>query len=159
MSSQSVPGKSPRQHAAAAVPVEPVARQGAPLVLIAEDHEDTRFLLKTLLTFRGLAVVEAANGMEAVETVRRERPDLVLMDGSLPLLDGFSATRMMRALDPLREVPIIFISGHADQDSQAAARDAGCDEYMIKPLDYALLDRMLERRLAHRLAGASGSAV
>lgn len=125
-------------------------------MLVAEDHEDTRFLLKTLLTFRGLSVVEATNGEEAVEVAGRERPDLILMDGSLPKMDGCAATRRMRSLDPLRDVPIVFLSGHADQDSQAAARDAGCDEYMTKPLDTALLDRILARRLARVGAVASG---
>jgi CheY-like chemotaxis protein len=125
-------------------------------VLVAEDHEDTRFLLKTLLNFRGLAVVEARNGEEAVELAKRERPALILMDGSLPKLDGCNATRRLRALDPLREVPIVFLSGYADQDSQAAAHEAGCDEYMTKPLDTALLDRILARRLVRARAGASG---
>jgi CheY-like chemotaxis protein len=129
---------------------------GAPVVLVAEDHEDTRFLLKMLLSLRGLAVVEATNGEEAVEVAGRERPDLILMDGSLPKLDGCAATRRMRSLDLLREVPIVFLSGHADQDSQAAARDAGCDEYMIKPLDTALLDRILTRRIVRRGACVSG---
>jgi two-component system cell cycle response regulator DivK len=134
-------------------------REGTPLVLVAEDHEDTRFLLKTLLNFRGLAVVEATNGEEAIEVAGRERPDLILMDGSLPLLDGCTATRRMRALDPLREVPIVFLSGHADQASQAAARDAGCDEYMTKPLDTEQLDRILNRRLVRVSAGAAGETL
>jgi CheY-like chemotaxis protein len=128
--------------------------EGAPVVLVAEDHDDTRFLLKMLLNHRGLAVVEARNGEEAVEVAGRELPALIMMDGSLPRLDGFAATRRMRALAPLREVPIVFLSGHADQDSQAAAREAGCDEYMTKPLDTALLDRILSRRLVR--AGSAG---
>jgi CheY-like chemotaxis protein len=125
--------------------------------LVAEDHEDTRFLLKTLLNFRGLAVVEASNGEEAVELAGRELPDLILMDGSLPLLDGCTATRRVRSLARLSDVPIVFLSGHADEASQAAARDAGCDEYMTKPLDTALLDRILTRRLVRVSAtGAPG---
>jgi two-component system cell cycle response regulator DivK len=136
-----------------APPVLP--QEGVPLVLVAEDHDDTRFLLKTMLNFRGLAVVEATNGEEAVEVASRERPDLILMDGSLPLLDGCNATRRVRSLAPLREVPIVFLSGHADEASQAAAREAGCDEYMTKPLDTALLDRILARRLVRVSAGAA----
>jgi CheY-like chemotaxis protein len=153
MANLSASSKSPRPLSAPPAHTS----ESAPLVLVAEDHEDTRFLLRTLLMIRGLAVVEAANGEEAVEVAGRERPDLILMDGSLPLLDGFSATRRMRSLDLLREVPIVFLSGHADQASQAAARDAGCDEYMTKPLDTGLLDRILARRLV-RVVGASGES-
>jgi two-component system cell cycle response regulator DivK len=152
MANLSTSGKLRRPQIAPHVP----PHEGAPLVLVAEDHEDTRFLLKTMLNFRGLAVVEAANGEEAIEVAERERPDLIMMDGSLPLLDGCTATRRMRADDSLREVPIVFLSGHADQASQAAARDAGCDEYMTKPLDTELLDRILARRLV-RVCGAGAA--
>lgn len=135
------------------MPAATRTRQGTPpVVLVAEDHEDTRLMLRTLLTFRGLAVVEARDGEEAVELAAGARPDLILMDAGLPRLDGFSATRRMRALATLREVPIVFLSGHADQASQARARDAGCDEYLTKPFDTALLDGILERRLARAAA-------
>ena len=120
-------------------------RETAPLVMVAEDHDDTRLLLRTILERRGLAVVEAGDGEEAVDVAARERPDLILMDGSLPRLDGISATRRLRGLDSLSGVPIVFLSGHAEPQQQLAAREAGCDDYLVKPLDMARLYRVLER--------------
>lgn len=122
-------------------------RQSAPLVLVAEDHEDTRFLLRTILERRGLAVVEAGDGEEAVSLAERETPDLILMDGSLPRLDGVSATRRMRGLESLARVPIIFISGHAAPQQQLEAREAGCDDYLVKPFEIEQLYRVLEQLL------------
>ena len=116
-------------------------------VLVAEDHEDTRELLRTILERRGLTVFEAADGVEALDAAERERPDLILMDGGLPRLDGISATRRMRASASLSGVPIVFLSGHAGPQHQTAARDAGCDEYVVKPFDTARLDRVLNRLL------------
>ena len=122
----------------------------APLVLVAEDHEDTRFLLRMILEGRGLSVIEACDGEEAVLTAEREAPDLILMDGSLPRLDGVAATRRMRGLESLASVPIVFVSGHAAPQQQLAAREAGCDDYLVKPFDLERLDRFLERLLPGR---------
>ena len=119
-------------------------------VLVAEDHEDTRFLLRTLIERRGFAVVEATDGEEACDMAARERPDLILMDGGLPVLDGVSATRRLRGLDALSGVPIVFLSGHAGPQHQSAARDAGCDEYVVKPFDVARIDNILSRLLPAR---------
>ncbi len=116
-------------------------------VLVAEDHEDTRFLLRTLLERRGFAVVEACDGVEACEVAQRERPDLILMDGGLPRLDGFAATRRLRGLAPLSAVPIVFLSGHAGPQHRLAALAAGCDDYVVKPFDVARLDGILNRHL------------
>lgn len=128
-------------------------------VLVAEDHEDTRVLLRTLLERRGLAVVEAADGEEACDVAVRERPDLILMDGGLPRLDGISATRRMRGLASLSGVPIVFLSGHAGPSHQLAARDAGCDDYVVKPFDLARLDFILNRHLPPRRGRKAGGAV
>jgi two-component system cell cycle response regulator DivK len=117
------------------------------IVLVAEDHEDTRQLLRTLLERRGLSVVEASDGLAAVDVAERERPDLILMDGGLPLLDGIAVTRRLRGQPALSAVPIVFLSGHAGPQSQRAALDAGCDEYVVKPFDIAHLDTVLNRHL------------
>ncbi|HEX8188436.1 MAG TPA: response regulator [Pyrinomonadaceae bacterium] len=121
-------------------------------VLVAEDHEDTRYLLRALLEKRGLSVVEAGDGVAAVAAAERERPDLILMDGGLPLLDGIGATRRLRGLPALAAVPIVFLSGHAGPQAQAAALEAGCDEYVVKPFDLARLDTVLNRHLPAREA-------
>jgi two-component system, cell cycle response regulator DivK len=119
-------------------------------VLVAEDHEDTRQLLRTILERRGLAVVEAGDGIAAVDTAERERPDLILMDGGLPLLDGISATRRLRGVPALSAVPIVFLSGQAGPQALTAALEAGCDEYVVKPFDLAQLDTVLNRHLPGR---------
>ena len=119
-------------------------------VLVAEDHEDTRSFLRTLLEKRGLTVVEAGDGFEALDAAERERPDLILMDGGLPRLDGVAATRRLRGLPALAAVPIIFLSGHAGPQAQTDALDAGCDEYVVKPFDIAQLDKVLKRYLRLR---------
>jgi two-component system cell cycle response regulator DivK len=118
-------------------------------ILVVDDHEDTRCLLRTLLERRGLSVVEAVNGLEAVSAAVREQPDLILMDGGLPLLDGFAATRRLRGLAGLKAVPIVLLSGHVGPQYQRDARDAGCDDYVIKPFDIARLDTVLNRLLPH----------
>jgi CheY-like chemotaxis protein len=125
----------------------PGLRRAAGKVLVAEDHEDTRCLLRTLLERRGLAVVEAGDGVEAVAVARRELPDLILMDGNLPRLDGFAATRMLRGHAELSSVPIVFLSGHAGVQHQRAALAAGCDDYVVKPFDLARLEMVLNRLL------------
>src|SRR5215213_2866964 len=125
-----------------------LANSSRPLVLVVEDHEDTRSLLKYLLGKRGFDVAEAENGEEAIELAQRLHPGLILMDGSLPRLDGISATRRVRELATLRDVPIVFLSGHAEPSAQAAAFDAGCDEYLVKPFDLDRLGRVLAQHLS-----------
>lgn len=117
------------------------------IVLVAEDHEDTRQLLRMILERRGLSVVEAGDGLTALDVAERVRPDLILMDGGLPLLDGVAVTRRLRGLPALSAVPIVFLSGHAGPQAQKAAFDAGCDEYLVKPFDIAQFDTVLNRYL------------
>jgi CheY-like chemotaxis protein len=118
-----------------------------PTVLVVEDHDDTRLLLKLLLEHEGYVIMEVADGLEAVEIAARECPDLVLMDGSLPGLDGLSATRRMREQESLRHVPIIALSGHTGQEFRAEARAAGCDALITKPLDFSQLLNTLNQLL------------
>ena len=128
------------------------AARERPLVLVTDDHEDTRLLFRTLLAMRGYAVVEAADGEEAVLLAETARPDLILLDGSLPRLDGFAAARRIRASGGAGRVPIVLVTGHAEPSYRAVAGDAGCDEYLVKPLDIEHFGRVLDRYLG-RAAG------
>ncbi len=117
-------------------------------VLLVEDHEDTRFMIKTMLELRGgISVVEAGNGLKAIELAESIHPDLILIDGSLPLVDGYEATRRIREFTATREVPIVFLSGHAQPADEAKAFAAGCTDYLIKPLGLGRLGSVLERHL------------
>ena len=118
-----------------------------PLVLVVENHEDTRFMLEYLLGIRGCLVVMAVDGEDAVRMAEIKRPDLILMDASLPRLDGLAATRRIRELATLHEVPIIFLSGHAQPTFRARALATGGNDYIIKPFTIDQLDRVLERHL------------
>ncbi|HEX8853430.1 MAG TPA: response regulator [Pyrinomonadaceae bacterium] len=118
---------------------------GRPVVLVVEDFEDNRFMMRRLLEMSGYRVVEAVNGQEAVETAQRERPDLILMDLSLPLLDGLAATRRIRQQDGLSKVPIVAVSAHDTADFHADALAAGCNEYVTKPIDFDQLEGLLSR--------------
>lgn len=126
--------------------------QSRPTVLVAEDHEDSRLLFKTFLELKGCRVVEAADGLEAVTAVERERPDLVLMDVSMPGLDGLSVTRRLRAQESLRALPVVIISGHAAAADRDEAVAAGCSEFLTKPLEMKQLDGVLERFVRPRAA-------
>jgi CheY-like chemotaxis protein len=114
-------------------------------VLVVEDFEDNRFMMRRLLEMSGYRVVEAVNGQQAVETARRERPAIILMDLSLPMLDGLAATRRIREQDGLERVPIVAVSAHDSADFHAEALAAGCDEYVTKPIDFDQLVQLLNR--------------
>lgn len=114
-------------------PPDDAPEERAPVVLIAEDHEDSRDALRTLLDAFGFRVVEAGNGREAVERALAERPDVILMDMMMPYVDGFQATREIRAAEGLRGVPILAIT--AMEGARQRVLDAGCDDLVPKPID------------------------
>ena len=116
-------------------------------IMVVEDFEDNRFMMRRLLEMSGYRVVEAENGEEAIERARSERPDLILMDISLPLLDGWAATRRIRKLTELSRIPVVAVSAHDTADFHAEALAAGCNEYLTKPIDFDELERLLERFL------------
>ncbi|HEX2208415.1 MAG TPA: response regulator [Longimicrobium sp.] len=123
------------------LPPEDAQTARAPLVLIAEDHEDSRDALRTLLDAFGYRVIEAENGRRAVELALAERPDLILMDMMMPLVDGFQATREIRQVEGLRGVPIVALT--AMEGARERVLQAGCDDMVAKPLDVrAFLDRV-----------------
>lgn len=112
-------------------------------VLLVEDTEDNRLMMRRLLEMSGYRVSEAVNGVEAVIAAERETPDVILMDLSLPLVDGLAATRRIRKLPDLTGVPIIAVSAHDTADFHAEALAAGCDAYITKPIDYTELENLI----------------
>lgn len=117
-------------------------------VLLVEDTEDNRQMMKRLLEMSGYRVVEAINGKEAVEVASQERPQVILMDLSLPLIDGLAATRRIRSLAGLSKVPIVAVSAHDTADFHSEALAAGCDAYITKPIDYPELEDIIQRLLS-----------
>jgi CheY-like chemotaxis protein len=128
-------------------PVRPELRFLGPLVLVVEDHEDTRFLLRYVMETHGYRVVEAADGEQAVVVASTTHPDLILMDTDLPNVDGLAATRRIRTMATLNDVPIIFISGHAQPEARLAALATGGTEYLVKPIQLSELEAAVEREL------------
>ena len=119
-----------------------------PLVLVVEDFEDNRFMMRRLLEMSGYRVVEAVNGNQAVERAASDQPDIILMDLSLPQLDGLAATRRIRTQEGARRVPIVAVSAHDSADFHAEALAAGCNEYVTKPIDFDQLVGLLDRLTA-----------
>jgi CheY-like chemotaxis protein len=118
-----------------------------PTILVVEDFEDNRFMMRRLLEMSGYRVLEAVNGEEAVNLACRELPELILMDLSLPQLDGLAATRRIRQHPDLRDVPIVAVSAHDTADFHADALAAGCNDYVTKPIDFDQLEALLNRLL------------
>jgi two-component system cell cycle response regulator DivK len=116
-------------------------------LLLVEDTEDNRFMMRRLLEMTGYRVVEAMNGEEAVKLAAKEAPQLILMDLSLPVIDGLAATRLIRKLPDFANTPIIAVSAHDTSDFQSEALEAGCNSYITKPIDF----NELEELIAHLL--------
>lgn len=117
-------------------------------VLIVEDYDDTREFMKFLLETYGYQVIEATDGIEAIDRVKQQHPDLVLMDISLPTVDGLTATRTIRALDAdSRKMPIIAVTAFGKYHYQKAI-DAGCNDLIDKPVDFDVLEPILHQYLS-----------
>jgi two-component system cell cycle response regulator DivK len=123
-------------------------KDNAATVLLVEDTEDNRQMMRRLLEMSGFQVVEAINGKEAVEVASQVRPQVILMDLSLPFIDGLTATRQIRSLPGLSKVPIVAVSAHDTADFHTDALDAGCNAYVTKPIDYPELEDIVNRLLA-----------
>jgi CheY-like chemotaxis protein len=121
---------------------------GAPTVLVAEDDEDLRLMIRTLLGMRGYRVVEARDGQETLEVAKGARPDIVLMDLQLPRLNGFAVARFLRQTDAFRRVPIIVVSAHDPAKHRNLALAAGCNAYVQKPVDFDRLDELMTSLLS-----------
>lgn len=121
-------------------------------VLYAEDNEDNIYLLTRRLSRKGFDVSVAKDGREAVAMAQAEKPALILMDLDLPVMDGWEATRQLKALPEMQDIPVIALTSHAMAGDREKALAAGCDDYDTKPID---LGRLLGKMAA--LLPASGS--
>lgn len=111
--------------------------------MVVEDDTANRTLFRFWLGTRGYRVIEAVNGREALEAAKQERPDLILMDLGLPVMDGFVTMRRIRELRELREVPIVVITSFSETECGADAAAAGCNEFVSKPVEFERLDKLL----------------
>lgn len=116
-------------------------------ILVVDDSDDIRAMLWVLLEIKGCRVVEAADGKEAVNLAPQVSPALILMDLSMPVLDGYEATRQIRAQSDLRDVPVVAVSAFADAHNRHKAFAAGCVECISKPVDFRMIDEVVDRYL------------
>ena len=122
-------------------------------ILLVEDNEMNRDMLSRRLIRSGYQVVMAVQGEEGVALARSATPDLVLMDMSLPVLDGWEATRLLKSDPATREIPVIALTAHAMSGDREKAREAGCDDFDTKPVEYPRLLSKIEGLLQKRKAG------
>jgi CheY-like chemotaxis protein len=123
-----------------------------PLVLVVDDFADNREMYSEFLTFSGYEVVEARNGKEAIDAAFQRTPDIIIMDLSLPVMDGWEATRRLKADERTRKIPVVALTGHALAGHSKGARDAGCDSFLAKPC----LPDQLVAEIRRMLAGSAG---
>jgi CheY-like chemotaxis protein len=119
-------------------------------VLLVEDNEMNRDILSRRLSRRGYVVVFAMDGLQGVEMARSEKPDIILMDMSLPVMDGWEATRRIKSDDAMRNAPVIGLTAHAMSGDREKALKAGCDDYDTKPVELDRLIEKIERLLGER---------
>jgi len=124
------------------------AKPQSPTILVVEDFEDTRLLMKVWLERKGYRIVEAADGERALQVALREVPDLIIMDVEMPGVDGLAATRNMRQHESLRHVPIITVSAYTADQYRTAALEAGSNEYVSTPFEPEALEKLIETYLS-----------
>ncbi len=129
-----------------------MSRVKRPLVLVVDDFEDARVLYGEYLGFCGYDVAEATNGDEAITRATELRPDLILMDLSMPLVDGWEATRRLKADERTKDIPIMALTGHAMAGHADSARSAGCDAVVTKPCLPQDLVKTIDEMLGPRAA-------
>ena len=126
------------------------AEVGQVLVLVVEDYQDAREMYAAYLQFSGYRVAEATNGLEAIEKALEVMPDIILMDLALPQVDGWEATRRLKADDRTKHIPIVALTGHALPGHSEGARQAGCDAFVTKPCLPDALVAEIQKMLAKR---------
>ena len=127
------------------------------IVLVVDDFADNREMYSEYLAFSGYEVIEAKNGIEAVEAAHERLPDIIIMDLSLPVMDGWEATRRLKADERTRRIPIVALTGHALAGHSKGAKEAGCDSFLAKP---CLPDQLVAeiRRMLESGKSATGKA-
>jgi two-component system cell cycle response regulator DivK len=110
-----------------------MTNEQSPLILVVDDYQDAREMYAEYLQFSGFRVAEARNGNEAVEQAFALKPDLILMDLSLPGMDGWEATRQLKSDERTRHIPVVALTGHALAGASEGAKKAGCDSFVTKP--------------------------
>ena len=118
-----------------------------PTILLVEDNELNRDMLSRRLERKGYTVLMAVNGQQGVDMALASPPALILMDMSLPIMDGWEATRRIKADERTRHIPIIALTAHAMDGDEQKAREAGCDDYDVKPIELPRLLEKMERLL------------
>ena len=113
-------------------------------ILYVEDNDDNIYVLRNRLARAGFTVLVAVDGAQGIEMAKAEQPDLIIMDLSLPVIDGWEATRRLKAASETRAIPVIALSAHAMAGDREKALAAGCDDYDSKPVDYARLRAKIE---------------
>ena len=121
-----------------------------PLVLVVDDFQDNREMYAEYLVFSGFRVIQAANGREALDQAFENHPDIIIMDLSLPVMDGWEATRRLKGAPETSHIPIIALTAHAMASDREKALEAGCDDYDTKPIELPRLLEKIEARLASR---------
>ena len=124
--------------------------RGQPTILVVENEVSNRILIERVLSTRGYYCLSASNGKEALEILDRERVDLILTDLSMPVLDGYRTTQLIRARPALANVPIVAVTAYALNDENEAALQIGCNEYLTKPFKPRQLLEVVDRLLPQR---------
>ena len=119
-------------------------------ILVVEDQEDLRGVLRDLFTRSGYIVIEATDGATGVASAKADRPDIILMDIQMPVIDGYEATRRIKADPALRQIPVVAVSSFAMKGDEEKARAAGCDHYVTKPYSPIQLLRMIRDYLGDK---------
>jgi len=125
------------------------------LVLVVDDFADNREMYSEYLSFSGYDVIEARNGKEAIDAAQARLPDIIIMDLSLPVMDGWEATRRLKADDRTRGIPVVALTGHALAGHSKGAKEAGCDSFLAKPC----LPDQLVAEIRRMLAAGKASVV
>lgn len=118
-------------------------------ILLVEDNEMNRDMLSRRLTRKGYTVVLAEDGQQGIDLAMSEQPDLILMDLSLPVVDGWEATRLLKQATETRHIPIIVLTAHAMAGDEQKARETGCDDFDTKPVNFARLQGKIEGLLGN----------